>query len=85
MGAELIAAENDYTSDSDDDELEYEAQGLKYNNTMVFVRNLPSETPQGLLADNRVLQQGTGGLREAPVPEARQGEETQDQADGMEA
>lgn len=35
LGAELIAAENNYTSDSEDDELEYEAQGLKYENTPV--------------------------------------------------
>lgn len=34
-GAELVAAEHNYTSDSDDDELEYEAEGLKYVNTPV--------------------------------------------------
>lgn len=35
LGAELIAAENNYTSDSDDDGLEYEAEGMKYHNTPV--------------------------------------------------
>lgn len=35
FGAELVAAEHNYTSDSDDDELEYEAEGLKYVNTPV--------------------------------------------------
>lgn len=35
MGAELVAAEHNYTSDSDDDPLEYEAQGLRYHNTPV--------------------------------------------------
>lgn len=40
LGAELIAAENDYTSDSDDDALEYEAMGMKYHNTPVSLRIL---------------------------------------------
>lgn len=36
-GAELVAAEHNYTSDSEDDELEYEAEGMKYVNTPVSI------------------------------------------------